>query len=75
MFRFLIQKKNLDGIGVAAGNPYNLLLMGAFSSSNQLDSGEFASVAAAKTAAAAIVKASLSWTDEASGSTSAIFTT
>lgn len=75
MFRFLIQKKNLDGIGVAAGTPFNLLLMGAFSSSNQLDCGEFASVAAAKTGAVAIVKASLTWADESSGSTSAIFTT
>ncbi len=65
-----------DGSGPVGDEPFQLLLHGidAKGGSQQIFLGTFDTLANAKTEAAAIFKASLSWTDEGTiGSHSAIF--
>lgn len=78
MFQFQIRQKGLDGEGTVNGaTPYDLTFISfANPGSQQVYCSSHASVAAAKTQAALIVKATLSWTDTGTiASTSAAFTT
>ncbi len=73
MFKLIIRAVGLDGVAVNLGG-YDLNLLAPGNSAQWMPLGNYSSVANAKTEAAAIFKASLSWTDSAAGSTSAVFT-
>jgi hypothetical protein len=77
MFKLFILQKGLDGEGTVNGaTPYDLLLQSSAAPSVQIYCGSSASVAAAKTVAGNIFKATLAWTDTGTtASVSAVFTT
>lgn len=75
MFYLLILEKGLDGEASGTGVFYDLLLFPAPGNVGaQIYCGSSTSIADAKTLAGDIFQASLSWTDSASGSQSAVFT-
>jgi hypothetical protein len=76
MFRLIIEYRGYDGLNqVSADGFYNLILYAAsYPATQQIDMGAYTSLANAKSFAATVFQASLSWTDAGTGSQSAVFT-
>ncbi len=63
MFKLIAQLKGLDGINEAGGQFWDLILMPANESGQQIYCGVSVSYSAAKTLAGTIFNASLTWDD------------